>query len=202
MKNKIRNWAIRKLGGYTECDVESVAANYKAKINDLNKKHEEYVEWHDTGYELAHRADGSGVASLIREILFDVVQENLGDRDRPAPGVSRADVMETDSAICEWSDRIADDIKRFCDGIKERNFSTARWGVPNCKCGVKAMMGMSAGRIDSPLGRFARIWRKEHPDTRMKDVLDEDRQKRWAKLDKTLKSAVNVAVQFGMTFWK
>lgn len=195
MKDKIRNWTIRKLGGCTKADVE-------AKIHELNEKHEDYVKWHDTGYELDHRMDGSGVASLIRGILFDVVQENLGDRDKPAPGVSRADVMETDSAICEWSERVADDIKRFCDGIKERNFTTARWGVPNCKCGVKAMMGMSAGRIDSPLGRFARIWRKEHPDTRQKDVLDEGQKTRWAKLDKTLKCAVNVAVNNGFAFWK
>lgn len=202
MKIKIKNWIIRKLGGYTQGDVDVINSLADASIKEANSKHESYVDWHDRGYELAHRKDGSGVASLIREILFDVMQENLGDAFNPAPGVSRADVMETDTAVTEWTERVADDIKRFCDGIKERNFTSARWGVPHCKCGVKAMMGMSAGRIDSPLGRFARIWRKEHPDTRQKDVLDDEQKMRWAKLDKTLKCAVNVAVNDGFEFWK
>lgn len=201
-KNKIKNWMIRKLGGYTKCDMESAETGFKAEIRRITEKHEEFVKMQDTGYELAHRKDGSGIASLIREVMFDVVQDTLGDRENPALGVKRADIIETDEAIWDWSERVADDVKRFCEGIAERNSTAARWGVPNCKCGVKTMMGMSAGRIDSPLGCFARIWRKEHPDTRMKDVLDTDRQKRWSKLDKTVKAAVNVAVQNGMTFWK
>lgn len=201
-KNKIKNLVIHKLGGYTECDVDFVESGFKAKIHEINTKHEEFVKIQEVGYELAHRKDGSGVASLIREILFDTIQETLGDRERPAPGVKRADIIETDEAVWDWSDRVADDIRRFCEGIAERNSTCVRWGVPNCRCGIKTMMGMSAGRIDSPLGRFARIWRKEHPDTRMKDVLDDDRQKRWSKFDKTVKAAINFAVQSGMTFWK
>ena len=187
MKKLIRQYLLKVAGGVEH-----------EKFDALRKSHDEYVTHVERGHALDHQKNGDGVANLIREVLFDVVQEELGDSLKPRGGASRADVMELDSAIDEFAESVAGEIRMFVFGIKERNAFRVKWGR-RVKCGVNVMMALAHGK--GLLASFARIWAKEHKDERQKDVLTPEQIRKWKDLDRRVQWAVNDAVDHGFDFW-
>lgn len=169
------------------------------------REHLSYCEHVQRGYALDHRRNGEGVADLIRSVVFDAVQEEIGDSSRPRGGASRADVLEFDEAVNQFADRVAQDIGILIQGMPLRNSTEAKWGKPNVRNGVSRLFAMSRkdGRCTSVmLDAFARIWAKAHKDERFRDVLTPAQQAEWRKLSPQAKRAVNYAVSQGWTFHK
>ena len=169
------------------------------------REHLSYCEHVQRGYALDHRRDGEGVADLIRSVVFDAVQEELGDSSKPRGGASRADVLEFDEVVNSFADRVAQDINILAQGLPLRNSTEAKWGKPNVRNGVSRLFAMSRkdGRCTSVmLDAFARIWAKAHKDERFRDVLTPAQQAEWRKLSPQAKRAINYAVSQGFPFHK
>lgn len=201
MKKSIRKYLLKIANGKEREEFDVLKANYDALLdsnNALKASHDKYVAHVEKGHDLDHRKDGEGVANLIREILFDTVQGEIGDSLKPRGSASRADVMETDVAVGKFAESVAGEIRTFVLGIKERNAVRVKWGK-HVKCGVNVMMAMARGK--GLLASFARIWAKEHKDERQKDVLTPGQIREWKSLDRKVQPAVNVAVTHGMNFW-
>lgn len=176
-----------------ECNkLEAEHDKLRAEHEKLKVGHEEYVKHVSKGHELDHQKDGSGVANLIRSILFDVVQDEIGDRQSPRGGADYSDVVETDTLIWNYSQSVADEISSFIYGIKFRNMTGPKWGVPRVRVGISRMIAIGGG-INSLLGQFARIWAKLHRDQRQKDVLTHEQIKQWRAMPSEVKAACNIA---------
>ena len=188
MNEKIRKYLLKAANGVEREELDALKASY-----------DEYAAHVGRGYELAHRKDGEGVANLIREVLFDIVQEEIGDSLKPGGGASRADVMETDAAVNKFAESVASEIRTFVLGIRERNAVRVKWGR-HVKCGVNVMMALARGK--GLLASFARIWAKEHKDERQKNVLTPGQIREWKDLGRKVQLAVNAAVDHGLDFWR
>jgi len=177
----------------------------KEQYQQAIREHSSYCEHVQRGYALDHRRNGEGVANLIREVVFDAVQDELGDSSRPRGGASRADVLEFDEVVNTFADRVAQDIDVLIQGLPLRNNTEAKWGKPNVRNGVSRLFATSRkdGRCASTLlDAFARIWAKAHKDERFRDVLTPAQQAEWRKLSPHARRAVNYAVSQGYPFYK
>lgn len=195
IKAKVRQLLLKAANGVEREEFGAL----KATLEKSSATHAEYAAHEQHGRELAHDANGEGVANLIREILSTAVQEEIGDQWRPVGGASRADVMETDAAIDEFAESVASEIRTFVLGIRERNAVRVKWGR-RVKCGVNVMMSLARGK--GLLASFARIWAKEHKDERQKDVLTPGQIKEWKGFGRRLQIAINAAVGARLDFWE
>ena len=187
----MRKLLIKWLGGVD-------AADYSKVVND----HNIYCEHVAEGRRLDHLRDGTGVTNLIEEILFNVIEEELGNAERPHGGTSRADVIETDEAVSEFATLVAQDICAFADNVAKRNARDAKWGTAGVRTGVSRLFAAAASNRRSVLLRaFARIWAKEHKDARIDDVLSDEQQREWKSLPPRARRAINHAVANGYTYW-
>lgn len=175
---------------------DKLKAEHEKRIID----HEEYVKHVSKGYELDHRKDGSGVANLIQAILFDTVQDTIGDSRSPMGGANYSDVVETDQIIWDYANSVANEIGAFTYGIKLRNTTEAKWGLPRVRVGVSRMIAIGGG-ANSLLGKFARIWAKMHRDQRQKDLLTNEQIKQWRSLPAAVKTACNKAAESNYSIW-
>lgn len=195
LKAKVRRLLLKAANGVEHEEFDAL----KAALEKSSADHAEYVDHVQRSRELAHDTNGEGVANLIREILSTAVQEEIGDRWRPAGGASRADVIEVDDLVNDYAASVAEEIRVFVHGIHQRNATGVKWGK-YVKCGVNVMMAMAHGR--GLLAEFAKIWSKEHKDQRQKDVLTPGQIKEWKDFGRKLQTAINVAVESGLDFWE
>jgi len=194
MKNLIRKLMLKWFRGVAE-------ERYKLAV----REHLSYCEYVQRGYALDHRRSGEGVANLIRSIVFDVVQDEIGDASKPRGGASRADILEFDDFVNKFADRVAQDINVLVQGMPLRNSTDTKWGKPNVRNGVSRLFAASRkdGRCTSVLlDAFARIWAKAHKDERFRDVLTPEQQSEWRKLSPRMRRIVNYAVANGYPFHK
>lgn len=173
----------------------------KATHEEFKAKHEKYVKHVSEGFDLDHKKDGSGVANLIRSILFDTVQDTIGDFLSPMGGADYSDVIETNRLINDYAQSVADEISAFTYGIKMRDATEAKWGLPRVRVGISRMIAIGGG-INSLIGKFARIWTKMHRDQRQKDVLTKEQIQQWRTLPAIIKVACNKAAKLsGSSIW-
>lgn len=150
-------------------------------MRDRVKSTRKMVDHLSLGRTLAYERGGWGVANVIRTVLCDIVDDNLGDSVYPHVGVKSADVKETDILVSQFADHIANEIDTFKEGIKLRNARISKWGKASVRIGVAEMMSLSYRRDSRLLREFAKIWAKEHKDDRQKDLLSPEQVKRWRK---------------------
>lgn len=161
-------------------------------MRDRVRSTRKMVDHLSLGRTLVYERDGWGVANVIRTILCDVVDDNLGDSAYPHVGVKSADVKETDMLVSRFADYVAKEIDTFKEGIKLRNARTARWGKASVRSGVAEMMSLSYTRNSWLLRDFAKIWAKEHKDERQKDLLSSEQVKRWRKFSAQERRTINL----------
>lgn len=161
-------------------------------MRDLVRSTRKMVDHLSLGRTLVYERGGWGAANVIRTILSDVVDDNLGDSVNPHAGVKSADVLETDMLVSRFADYVAREIDTFKEGIKLRNTRTARWGKASVRSGVAEMMSLSYTRNSWLLRGFAKIWAKEHKDERQKDLLSSEQIKRWRKFSAQERRTINL----------
>lgn len=147
------------------------------RMRSMRKK----VDHLSEGRTLVYEQGGWGAAHVIRTILCDVVDDNLGDSVNPHTGVKSADVIKTDMLVSRFADYVAREIDTFKKGIELRNARISKWGKASVKIGVAEMMSLSYTGGSWLLRDFAKIWAKEHKDDRQKDLLSPEQIKRWRK---------------------
>lgn len=147
-------------------------------VRDRVKSTRKMVDHLSLGRTLVYERGGWGVANVIRTILCDIVDDNLGDSVNPHAGVKSADIIETDMLVSRFADYVAREIDTFKEGIKLRNARVSKWGKASVKIGVAEMMSLSYTRGSWLLRDFAKIWAKEHKDDRRKDLLSPEQIKR------------------------
>jgi hypothetical protein len=161
-------------------------------VRDRVRSARKMVDHLSEGRTLVYERGGQGVANVIRMVLSDVVDDNLGDSVNPHIGVKSADVMETDMLVSRFADYMAREIDTFSEGIKLRNARRARWGKASVRSGVSEMMSLSYARNSWLLRDFAKIWAKEHKDERQKDLLSTEQIKRWCKFSAQERRTINL----------
>ena len=179
----IRRMLLKAAGGVPKEELEKVRTAWDAE-RKLNANPTEF-----------------DVKQLILKIGDRAIRAELGLIGNPNPRVSDADIIETRRALEVFACQIENNIHNFVHGMCEKDATCTRWGVPNVKTGVSYMMSICRGT--GLLADFARIWAKEHKDTRQKDVLAPAQIAQWRKYDKNVRKAINLAVGFSnMVFWK
>lgn len=150
-------------------------------MRDRVKSTRKMVDHLSLGRTLAYERGGWGVANVIRTVLCDIVDDQLGSSAYPHIGVKSADVTETDMLVSRFADYVAREIDTFKEGIKLRNDRKSKWGKASVRIGVAEMMSLSYRRDSRLLREFAKIWAKEHKDDMQKDLLSPEQVKRWRK---------------------